>query len=378
MSVMPPLPSLASPPVGAAPLTPGLFTPVRSRGDESMQDGVREWLRQMRLLRAEAQDLRTVLADVRRGGIPLPRYVDYIRKAYGDMDALVTSIGDEDDCVRHVRNAWEQMRTCVVMREPDQQLEPQLQMQLLNLLDVQARRIIYWTCYRTIPDRLREWLRETQPGYAIPFHAVFEDELPEAEDRQRILNYLACTPEALKDVGGLVDPDNGLVYRYDPSPTRRWWSLAEIGVALVVLTALVVAAGSMVAPPLQPNWNVRTLLIGWLAVLVGVVVHAAVGMAKRLRAQSANPAVLPVGKAMILLNAKEGTILLRSTLALIGFMALAYASTIPEPAHFGSFMLNAFLVGYSLDSVIELFGTGMDQRAAALQSTLKAQLGTGA
>ena len=64
--------------------------PVRSRSQSEGGDAmtVQDWLRQMRLLRAEAQDLRTVLADVRSGGVPLPRYVDYIRKAYGDMGIL--------------------------------------------------------------------------------------------------------------------------------------------------------------------------------------------------------------------------------------------------------------------------------------------------
>lgn len=376
-AMAPPRPEMA-PPVPAPspapdprPQSPALGTGVPN-GDADA------WLRQMRLLRAEAQDLRVVLDDVRKGGAPLSLYADYLRRSCADMDALVRRVDNDDDTVRHVQNAWEQMRTCSILREPEVALDPQLQMQLLNLLDTQARRIIYWTSYRTIPRRLEEWLQQTQPGYAIPFHAVFEDELPDQEDRQRIINYLACTPEALRAVGGLVDPEAGLVYRYDPSAQRRAWSVAKLVLAFAALTGVVVIAGSLLSPPPQPNWNTRNLLLGWVAVVVGAVTHAAVAMAKRLRTASAIPAVLPVGRLMILLNAKEGLILLRGAMALVGFLALAYTAAIPDPAHFGGFLLNALLVGYSLDSVIDLFGAGMDQRAAALQAGLKAKLGTGA
>jgi hypothetical protein len=335
------------------------------------------WFRRLRALRVEAQDLRAVLAVVRRGDAPLARYVEYIGKTCADVDELVAGLEDDDDCIRHVRNAWELMRTCAVMRAPDQVLDPQLQMQLLNLLDAQARRIVYWTSYRTIPNRLLQWLREAQPGYAIPFHAVFEDEVPDAEDRQKILNHLACTPEALKDVGGLVDPESGLVYRYHPSARRRAGSAATLALVLASLTAVVAFAGPALAPPGQTTWTARVLLFGWAGVLVGTLTHVAVAAAKRLRTQGASPAVLPVGRLMLLLNAKEGMILLRSGLALLGFFALAFATTMPDPAHFGTFLLNCFLVGYSLDSVVELFGAGMDQRAAALQAGLKARLGAG-
>jgi hypothetical protein len=374
------MPLPAAPPPAAPPLAPPLApraAPPLAAAPAVADAGSDAWLRRVRALRAEVQDLRTVLAEVRAGVAPLERYVEYVGKTCADIDELIAGIGDDDDCIRHVRNAWEQMRSCHVMRTPDQPLDAQLQTQLLNLLDAQARRMAYWCCYRTIPDRLRTWLREAQPGYAIPFHAVFEDELPEAEDRQRILSYLACTPEALKDVGGLVDPDSGLVYRYHPSPRRRLLSVATLAGVLAAFTALVAFAGPYMAPPGQTGWTSRGLVFGWIAVLVGTVTHVAVALAKRVRAQSANPAVLPVGKLMVLVNAKEGLILLRSGLALLGFFALAFASGVPAADQFGTFLLNAFLVGYSLDSVVELFGSGMDQRAAVLQSGLKARLGTG-
>jgi hypothetical protein len=72
-------------------------------------------------------------------------------------------------------------------------------------------------------------------------------------------------------------------------------------------------------------------------------------------------------------NVKLGIILLRILMALIAFFALVYASGLPGKEELGTFLLNALLVGYSLDSVVDLFGAGMDQRAAAQQATLKTQ-----
>lgn len=121
----------------------------------------------------------------------------------------------------------------------------------------------------------------------------------------------------------------------------------------------------------------KALYLGWSAVLIGVVVHMAVSTAKQIQAKPAMPVVLPVSKLMIMVNAKLGFIVLRVFLALIGFFTLAFASGIPDAAHQNPFLLNAFLVGYSLDSVIELFGTSMEQRAAGQLAGLKKQLGIG-
>jgi hypothetical protein len=168
----------------------------------------------LRLLSAEARDLRAVLESIGQGEANLARYADYIRATYLRMDELVAGlVGSSDDAIRHIENVWEQMKGSKLLSAPDTPLTPEEQTQLLNLLDGKTRRMIYWTGYKTIPERLQRWLDETQPGYIIPFHAGFEDEMPDAEDRQRILQYLAWAPNVLH--GGVVDAASGLVYRYE-------------------------------------------------------------------------------------------------------------------------------------------------------------------
>ena len=242
----------------------------------------------------------------------------------------------------------------------------------MNLLDTQCRRIMYWTGYKTVPHRLQWWLDATKPGYAIPFHAVFENELSDAEDRQKVLQFLAWTPTTTP--GGIIDLDSGLVYRYDQRLLRQAVSLVLVVVVLALATSLVYIAGKL--PPLNEfalAWT--TLFMEWVAVLIGTVVHIGVGTAKRMRAQGENSAVLPVSKFWIVLNAKEGFILLRIFMALIGFFTLVFTSGMTGGFEIGPFLLNSLLVGYSLDSVVDVFGTSMDQRVDVQHANLKKQLG---
>jgi hypothetical protein len=328
----------------------------------------------LRALSAEAHDLRIVLGNIRRGEATLERYADYIKETCAQMDRLVHRIRNEgDDCIRRVCNAWEQMKICSLAKVPHTgQIKAEELIQDLNLLDVQCRRIMYWTGYKTVPNRLQRWLDATKPGYAIPFHAVFENELPDAEDRQKVLQFLAWTPTTTP--GGIIDLDSGLVYRYDQRLLRQVVSLVLVVVMLALATSLVYIAGKL--PPLNQftlAWT--TLFMGWVGVLIGTVVHIGVGTAKQMRAQGENSAVLPVSKFWIILNAKEGFILLRIFMALIGFFTLVFTSGMTGNFEIGPFLLNALLVGYSLDSVVELFGTSMDQRVDAQHANLKKQLG---
>lgn len=341
-------------------------------------------LQKLRNISAEVQDLRSVLQRIRKGEVPLARFKDYILMTCTQIDGLIDSIESEDDCIRHVHNAWEQMKTCRLVREPGLEFKPEDQMRLLTLLDEQCRRIIYWTGYRTIPDRLKSWLIYMKPGYALPFHSLFEDEMPDAEDRQKVLNQLAWTPGFLDKHGGIVDPESGLVfcYHYHDRVVRRFMALAWVLIAVLFATAGVWAVTQM--PPLEaldPRVQARNTAIvlqAWGALVVGTLVHIAVGAAKRMREQGANGTVLPVSRFLIMLNARLGFVLIKVFMALIGLFALVYTSNLKDfTEDVSPLLFNAFLVGYSLDSVIELFGAGMDQRAGAHQAMLKKQLGGG-
>jgi hypothetical protein len=102
----------------------------------------------------------------------------------------------------------------------------------------------------TIPSRLNDWLQKAQPGYYVPFHLVFEDEIPVPEDRLRLLNTLSWSPRVIQ--GGVVDAANGLIYRYESNAVWMW-------VTNALLVVIVVGASVGVRFTSQLNFPARPL-----------------------------------------------------------------------------------------------------------------------
>jgi len=325
-------------------------------------------LQRLRELRAEIQDLQSVLGHVRRGEATHKTYADYYRRTLSDIDEIMQGIQDGDS-IRHLQNLWEQVRACPLLLKPEEDLSAQEQLHHLNTLDAQFRQIIYQVGALTIPARLNEWLANARPGYYIPFHAVFDDELPNWEDRERLLNLLAWSPMVIE--GGIVDAANGLIYRHAREPIRIVGSILLLVLAVAVAIGIVIGACYLPveAWPLQPR-HVSTALIGWAAVLVGVLVHGGVGTVKRAQTQGGRPPILAVGDLPRVINAKVGQILLKLLLTLVGFFGLVFATGVENTTP-----LNTFLIGYSLDSVVELFSASIEQQAARQVTMLKQQLG---
>lgn len=215
----------ANPPLGNVPGSTSTEPPPESAPATQNGNGY-EPLRLLRLLQAEAQDLRGVIRSIRSSESTLEQNAGYLKAAGGRIDQLVLEIGkahladtigvESDHCVRHIQNAREQMKTSRLMTDPGGSFSAPEQGQLMNLLDGHCRQLVFWTGSYTIPHRLKDWLKESRTGYVIPFNAVFEDEMPDAEDRQKILNVLAYSPRELQAEGGIINPADGLVYRYSP------------------------------------------------------------------------------------------------------------------------------------------------------------------
>lgn len=352
MAAMPP-PGLMSPPPSDDPEEPGM--------DESNLDALRK-------LRSEFQGFQSFLTTVRTGKSKIETFAGYVRKTCEDIEEQIVTIHNGDS-VAQINNLWEQIRGNPLMVKPEDALEAQQQLHYLDMLDSQIRQIIFLIGYMTIPQRLNKWLSQAWPGYYVPFHVVFEDELPIQEDRQRVLNYLAWSPKAIHN--GIVDPISGLIYRYSENTWMRLLSVLWLVLAIV-------AAGGIVAGSAYikiANWplsssNLPALLSGFAAVLVGVIVHAAVGSAKRTQSQGGLPPVMAMRNILLVIDSRIGQLLLKVLLSLIGFLALVFASGIGEVT-----LMNSFLVGYALDSFIELFGTSLEQRATSQVANLKQQMG---
>jgi hypothetical protein len=96
-------------------------------------------------------------------------------------------------------------------------------------------------------------------------------------------------------------------------------------------------------------------------------VHVGIGSLKQARQQGNLPSVASIGDFTLLLDARVGSILRKLLFALIGFFLLAFTAGVSN-------FMNAFLVGYSLDSVIEVFGTGVEKLAGEQVNEVKKQL----
>lgn len=395
----------------------------------------------LQLLRIDIQALQTLFAGVRDGTQPLDagnrawqaqrsQNIDANLEQLNVITRQAESQGDSflhGHSVLYLTDIWQQIKAssyfsggpAVANGQPDEPApagQDQSQVHSLAWLDSQFRKMIFEIGYYSIPTTLQEWLRAARPGYYVPFHATFEDEIPSQEDRTKLLNLLASSP-ALVDCG-IVDASRGLIYRYDPRRSMRWVSVAFV-ILLVLLATWLVAYAANPAADLQllpqvtlpwfgdqtvslgplsfpgtnmfdtPNadpakivpagdWPLTaggithesTLMLGWLAVLLGVAVHIAVSAAKATQAQMTAPPVLAVSQLTPRINAFFGQIVLKILIALVAFFGIALTTNLTSESY-----VSFFLAGYTLDSVVDLFGNTLDKRAAAQANSMQQQFG---
>jgi hypothetical protein len=363
-------------PVQAPRLLRRLGFRERMRGPEQERraEKARSFYAALRLVRAEVQDLWGVLRLVRAGKSDMASHAGYVARAVGDIAELMefdTPETQHADTVARIRNTWEQMMQTPLLAQPDGDFTARELLHQLDSVEGQVRLIEYYVGMVTIPNRLNAWLRSTRPGYYVPFHLVFEDELPNAEDRARLLMYLASAPGTVRN--GIVDPSTGLVYRYAASPVERVASCALVAVVVWALTMAVAHADSVPAAgwPIAQG-DTGALMVGWWALLGGMLLHLGVGSTKRRQASRGLPPVIAVGDLLRVVDARCGQIALKLLFGGMGLFGLCLVAGIAEVTP-----LNAFLVGYSLDSFVEVFGATMEQRAEAQMSVLKSRLGAG-
>lgn len=336
----------------------------------------REFYRSLSEIQAELEDLRTILASIRKGQTIIPTYAEYIETTKTNlrdlMAAINSSIPPEEvennlHTIRHLNNAWEQMQVSPLVDDPNACFDIQQQLHYLDLLDEQIHTFIYQISLLTVPYQINEWLHKTGPGYYIPFHELFANDVPDKEDRDRLLKHIALTPHITP--GGFVDIESGRIYRYSTNRWRRMLSLAMLLVGLGIATGIV-AAACYIPKAVWSDWplspaDLPKILVAWAAVLVGMGVHIVVGSAKRSKTQNGMPSVLM--DLILIIDARFGEILMKFLLGLIGLFGLVIISTSQVPGILNQIPsltqvtpLNAFLVGYSLDSILELFGTSLE------------------
>ncbi|MEJ2632542.1 MAG: hypothetical protein P8011_03280 [Acidihalobacter sp.] len=249
-----------------------------------------------------------------------PEASEFLQKSWQQIDQLVKGLNklsedvqDHKDTVRHIVNLWERMRENPLFPGISPALSQQLNspdnhdandtsnlMRWIAMFEEQATEIELFVGYVTIPERVNGWLALARPGYILPFHLVFEDELPAESSRQKVLNYLSWKPA--KIIGGLVDPNAGFIYRYPRCVVERAF---RHGLVILLFTAMATVfacwhtVDSVLAleTPYGPINEATVLLKGWLAVCAGVLVHWLVDQGKNRQDKvfSQTRPIFPIG-----------------------------------------------------------------------------------
>lgn len=322
----------------------------------------------LRELRAEVQDIQTLLGNVQQGKAAIGSYASYLEVNRNEVAALfqrLNSVAENaatavpSDSIGRLSNLWQQLLCTSVVSMPHSVIDAELLIKELAVCDELCNRIVAYIGHLTIPARLNGMLANAWTGYLLSFHDLFADELPRAEDRQRVLRFLASVPGVL--VGGVVEPENGLIFPYH----RNLWK--RVGVCL---SLLLFAVGATVGfALLGQSSGVRELagvessglVVNWLLVVAGGLVHLGVDRNKG----SGVKASVPVSHLSAAIDARAGTIVLRLLLMVFAYCGLIFLGGSGNNSH-----LNAFLVGYSLDSFVELFSSTLDKKAAERGSAL--------
>lgn len=324
----------------------------------------------LRLLRTEVEELQAELRKVRAGDRSLDASTGNILRTANDIERRLAVIPDKWETTLRIRNHWERVRDLPLLGAGPHQRPMSDQLRELDRVDAACAGIVKEIGFATIPSRLNEWLARSTPGFHLPFHRLFEDELPDREERERMLEQLALVPGTIPS--GMIDTTSGYVYRC----FRRTW--ANIAAALAVAGALVVVFLGLQSAPaaqfLSSAMQGEEVLVGtmgalWAAAFVGILFHAAVGTAKRTRSLGGlHPLVSPV-------------LAFRWVTSRMGYLAwAAFLSLVVVVALFGLFpgdqrtLLNAFLLGYGGDSVLELLTPAIEGASAKRTEGLKKRL----
>ena len=215
--------------------------------------------------------------------------------------------------------------------------------------------------YVTVPPRASDNLRTMRPGTIMDFDAEFMDEIPSSENRAKILTWMNAHPKSLL---GVADVEHQKIMAASPYRWRR--VLSWLLIALVVVVVLVAAwfthgwldaLGIANAPK---GVSDRDYFFAVIASYAGAVAHTLVAALKQRQRTSSGsePAFTALGNFAIWVHVNETYL-------------MVYAFVIPAAAYAvmllnGSVALaTAFLVGYSIDSVLEVLLTRFDKFTSA-------------
>ena len=340
----------------------------------------------LRDIRVEIEEVVLLIEQHVAGEIDIFRHINELEDSGKDVHKLVTEISKNHlekidrlrrDTYSRIINIWELTEknpffTTAKALELQDPKKEQERLRELNVLKSRLERLTYYLVYATGMERINNWIDAARPGYALPFHAIFEDELKKEDDRNRMLGLYSLSPVGMH--GGLVDVARGIILCYPKSPWDRfirhlinilqlvlWFAL------LITGTQLLITYGADFGFNMKPL-SEFSLIPTWSALLLGILGHGLVAGAKQ-PAASFRQFPLPLSDWGFYLTARTSVLIYKSALAFFVFWAM-YLSLNGEIG-----LSEAFLIGYSFDSVAELVGLSLEKRAQTNITAIKDKLG---
>jgi hypothetical protein len=327
----------------------------------------------LKKLRTKLQGLQSLFEWIKNGGTDIKIHSKYIGDTKDEINRLLTTAINLDPgnySMVLIKDIWEQAIGNPILDATGTQSKLDEQLNNIAMLDYLIKQILFEIAVQTIPNTLNLWLNGLSPGRYLPFHLIVEDELPDKKDRDKMLYYLAVAPHLIKN--GIVDPTHGFIYKFSP---HIWHQIISSLLVLisVVISLIVIYAASVLSTYGIQEWPIgighkSVLLIGWIAVILGIIVHISVDSTKKR--EDGVSIGFSVFEIFHFVDAKCGYLILKLLFALVGLFGLVFTSGISNVTP-----LNAFLVGYSLDSFVDVFRSSAEQKATAQLDSLKGQLG---
>ena len=331
--------------------------------------------KQLRLLREEMMDLVMVLRFIQSGRLKRSEVHESFQQTYKDIEDIIVALDPahkniESDSIRRIRDIWELMKTNPLFKQTtnqdnnDQEGEDNNEVFLLrhiSVLEELAGKMALEVGYRTIPERVNAWLKLERPGYVLPFHLVFEDELLSETDRKKVLQFLSWKPTEIKY--GLIDVASGLIYRYPEKRYNRWLRIMFIMLVFILFSTLFVCWGGVVNSLgldsiITVDFSDIPAWMLWGAILFGISVHKLIGNVKDNQGVLTSP-FRPIGEWSLYLSARTSQILFSILVAVISTISLFFLAGEVPSIEYG------FLVGYSIDSFVGLFASGLERASKA-------------
>jgi hypothetical protein len=209
--------------------------------------------------------------------------------------------------------------------------------------------IIYYCVSLTLSPAINDTMRNLRVGQPLDLEFEFGKTFPrDAEMRRRLI--LELSQQTVVIEGGVVDVEQGVIYK--ASPTRRGQVASVCEVGGLLLAGLLIPLAFAGAGRLLNNWpfklsDLNSLLSNYVLILLGSAAHVSVEALKSAKTKT-RPSFQALNDWVLWVHVRQSQIIKGILYIWLGYILLVFG--VPKLD-----WTAAFFAGYSIDSVTELF-----------------------